>query len=101
MVDEVVHLRTQDELRMHVHQTLCRSENLLAEQFGLQIVPLKRLNVWCGLQFLLQGPRNVRLGAVWSSEQSALYFYNARGERFLKQLLPKLDDPAAFASCMS
>lgn len=78
---------TVDELRQYVHDTLCRHENLVADQFALQTIALTRLGIRCGLQFLLRGPRSVRLGAVWTAEQNLVYFYNARGERFLKQPL--------------
>jgi hypothetical protein len=78
---------TVDQLRHHVHDTLCRQENLVAQQFELQTIALTRLGVRCGLQFLLRGPRSVRLGAVWTADQNQIYFYNARGERFLKQPL--------------
>lgn len=78
---------TVDQLRHHVHDTLCRQENLVAQQFELQTIALTRLGVRCGLQFLLRGPRSVRLGAVWTADQNQVYFYNARGERFLKESL--------------
>lgn len=84
---------TVDELRTYVHATLCRQENLVAEQFELQTIALIRMDARCGLQFLLRGPRSVRLGAVWTADQNQVYFYNARGERFLKQSLP---NPVAF-----
>ena len=86
---------TVEELRHHVHTTLCRHENLVAEQFELQTIALTRLGLRCGLQFLLRGPRSVRLGAVWTAEQNQVYFYDARGERFLKEPLPQ---PVAFAT---
>ncbi|MBS0206342.1 MAG: hypothetical protein JSS49_25925 [Planctomycetes bacterium] len=78
---------TVDELRRYVHDTLCRHENLVADQFALQTIALTRLGTRCGLQFLLRGPRSVRLGAVWTADQNLVYFYDARGERFLKQPL--------------
>ncbi len=84
---------TVEELRHHVHDTLCRHENLVADQFALQTIALTQLGVRCGLQFLLRGPRSVRLGAVWTAEQNQIYFYNARGERFLKQML---EHPVSF-----
>jgi hypothetical protein len=80
-------LRTVDELRRYVHDTLCRHENLVAEQFELQEIALTRGGLPCGLQFVLRGPRNVRLGAVWAAEHNQLYFYDARGERFGKEQL--------------
>ncbi len=89
---------TVDELRHYVHDTLCRHENLVAEQFALQTIALTRLGARCGLQFLLRGPRSVRLGAVWTAEQNLVYFYNARGERFLKQ---PLEQPVAFEQSSS
>lgn len=97
MAKAAVHLPSLDELRQFVHETLCRHENLVPDQFQLQETPLTRLGGRCGLQFLLRGPRSVRLGAVWASEHSLLYFYDATGERFLKQPLtvqPPLE-PAA------
>lgn len=78
---------TVADLCRYVHETLCRHENLVADQFALQTTLLTRMGQTCGLQFLLKGPRSVRLGAVWSSDQNQVYFYNARGERFLKQIL--------------
>jgi hypothetical protein len=78
---------TVDELSRYVQDTLCRHENLVAGQFALQSIPLIRLGSRCGLQFLLRGPRSVRLGAVWTAEHNEVYFYNARGERFSKHRL--------------
>ncbi len=87
MTAEMSQTMTHQYLRSHVHKTLCRRENLLAEQFDLQVIPLVREDAACGLQFLLRGPRSVRLGAVWAADQNVLYFYDARGERFLKEQL--------------
>jgi hypothetical protein len=85
-------VRTVSELRRHVHETLCRHENLLPEQFALQEIPLKRLGERCGTQFVLRGPRNVRLGAVWACDHNHLYFYDARGERFRKEQVAALSE---------
>lgn len=97
MTAAALHVRTADELRSYVHDTLCRRENLVSEQFQLEESALVRHGRCCGLQFLLKGPRNVRLAAVWAAEQQQLYFYDARGERFRKEridqhvALPTLD----------
>jgi len=88
MPDAPVHIQTLAELRDYVHRVLCDHENLIAEQFRLQELSLMRRGRCCGRQFLLQGPRSVRLGAVWASDQNELFCYNARGERFLKERLP-------------
>ncbi len=87
MTDGSAHVQTVDDLRRYVHDTLCRHENLVAEQFALQVIPLTQRGQNCGLQFILRGPRSVRLGAVWASKLNQLYFYDARGERFRKEPL--------------
>ncbi len=80
-------VQTMDALRQYVHERLCRHENLVAEQFALEVIPLTRKGTLCGMQFLLRGPRSVRLGAVWASDHNQLYLYDARGERFHKEQL--------------
>lgn len=82
-----VSVRSLTDLRRYVHETLCQHENLVPDQFQLQEVPLTRLGSLCGLQFMLRGPRNVRLGAVWASDRNQIFFYDARGERFRKEQL--------------
>lgn len=85
MIDAI---RTLQDLRDYVHAILCRQENLVEEQFLLQEYALLRKGEACGLQFLLNGPRQVKLAAVWSQDRNQLYFYDARGERFRKESLP-------------
>ncbi len=97
MAKAAVCLPSLTDLRHYVHETLCRHENLVPDQFQLQETPLHRLGTRCGLQFLLRGPRSVRLGAVWAYEHQLLYFYDACGERFRKEPLavqPSLDPVA-------
>jgi hypothetical protein len=84
-------LRTVDDLRRYVHDTLCEHENLVPDQFALQEIGLTRCGRHCGLQFVLRGPREVRLGAVWASELNQLYFYDAQGTRFRKEPVDPLE----------
>jgi hypothetical protein len=93
-------LRTKDDLRRYVHDTLCAHENLVPEQFALQEIGLTRAGRRCGTQFVLRGPREVRLAAVWASEQNQLYFYDALGARFRKEQLepPLSHDETVHAS---
>lgn len=88
MTESTGNVRTLGELRDYVHHTLCRHENLVADQFKLQEIPLLRKGQTCGLQFILHGPRQVRLGAVWAADQNYVFYYDARGERFRKDVLP-------------
>lgn len=87
MIDAPQDISTVDELRAYIHRTLCAKENLLADQFNLLETELIRRGRSCGLQFLLKGPRNVRLGAVWAAEHNVVYFYDACGQRYMKSRL--------------
>ncbi len=87
-------IRCLDDLREFIHLKLCECENLVREQFTMTEMQLTRRGRDCGLQFCLQGPRSVRLGAIWASDHNIIYFYDARGTRYLKvklrqRLLPQ------------
>ena len=98
MNDTREEIRSLDDLRAFIHHTLCHKENLLVDQFKMTEMQLTRRGRNCGLQFSLQGPWSVRLGAIWVSDQNIIYFYDACGVRFRKaqmrqRLLPAV--PAA------
>ena len=82
-------LRTYDDLREFVHLALCEKENLLAERFPLTEMPLVRRGKACGLQFSLDGPRDVRLGAVWAADLGVVYLYDARCNRYATMRLAR------------
>lgn len=77
-------VKSFDELHTFVHQTLCESENLLAEQFQTRSYPLRSKDKVCAIEYSLRGPRSLRLAAIWAADQNTVYFYNACGERHLK-----------------
>ena len=91
-------IRSLDDLRGFIHTALCDKENLVPEQFQMQEMTLVSRGRNCGMQFCLRGPRSVRLGAIWAADQNMLYFYDARGQRYLKLHLRQrvfADTPAA------
>ncbi len=77
-------IRCLEDLRNYIHEKLCSCENLVLDQFTMSEMQLTRRGRDCGLQFSLQGPRSVRLGAIWASDHNVIYFYDARGIRYLK-----------------
>lgn len=85
MCETLDEVRTLDDLRAYIHHILCQKENLLADQFRMSEMQLMRRGRVCGLQFSLQGPRSVRLGAIWASDHNVIYFYDAKGERYRKE----------------
>ena len=95
MSDGVCSVRTVQELRSFVHRTLCDKENLIYEQFEMSESAMVRRGRACGLQFHLQGPRSVRLGAIWNSDHNVVYFYDAVGQRYLKLRLECALQPSA------
>jgi len=81
-------IRTMEDLRNYIHETLCNRENLLRDQSPMTELELTRQGRVCGRQYCVHGPRSVRLGAIWASDHNIVYFYDAAGERYLKVKLP-------------
>ncbi len=84
MTERVESIQSLDDLREFIHTALCDKENLVADQFQMREMTLVVRGRQCGMQFSLKGPRSVRLGAIWATDQNMLYLYDARGERYLK-----------------
>lgn len=81
-------IRTLEQLRHFVHVQLCRRENLLEYQFPMTELEIQQSGRRCGVQFLLHGPRSVRLAAVWAEAVNEILFYDATGHRFNRIRLP-------------
>ena len=95
MTEQTSEIDTLTGLRDFIHSTLCEKENLVREQFLMSELPLVLYGAPCGLQFTIRGPRSIRLSAVWASDPNMVYFYDARGERFLKvQLKNRFELPS-------
>lgn len=88
MTCEIAEIHTIEQLHAWVHERLCQKENLLEEMFTTRVAVLMRGGVPCGRQFTLQGPRCIKLSAVWAADQNVVYFYDTRGQRYGKVELP-------------
>jgi hypothetical protein len=100
MPDSIEEIRSLNDLRTFIHHTLCEKENLLEDQFKITEMQLFRCGRDCGLRFSLNGPRSVRLGAIWAADQNMIYFYDTRGNRYMKlrlrhRLLPEVPEAIA------
>lgn len=84
MASRTESIRSIDDLREYIHSALCEKENLVPDQFQMREMALVVRGRTCGLQFCLKGPRSVRLGAIWASDQNLLYFYDACGQRYMQ-----------------
>ncbi len=81
-------IRSLDQLREFVHLTLCGRENLLEFHFPMTEVELTKNGTLCGIQFILHGPRRVKLAAVWAADRNEILMYAANGRRFGRVRLP-------------
>lgn len=81
-------VRTLDDLHNFVHLALCRKENLLEHHFPMTVLELKRSGRCCGYQFILHGPRSVKLSAVWDQASNEVLMYDVVGKRFARTRLP-------------
>jgi len=86
--DALTDVKTLEHLRHFVHITLCRKENLLEYQFPMTELELQQNGRRCGVQFVLHGPRSVRLSAVWAELSNEILLYDATGHRFGRIRLP-------------
>lgn len=82
-------LNSLAELRGFVHSTLCERESLLAEQYRMREEVLMSRDTPCAVQFTIRGPRSIKLGAIWAMDQGVIYFYDTKGERYLRVTLDK------------
>ncbi|MGB0742598.1 MAG: hypothetical protein ACPGXX_21185 [Planctomycetaceae bacterium] len=75
-------LQTLEHLRHFIHVTLCRRENLLEYQFPMTELEIRQNGRRCGIQFVLHGPRSVRLSALWAETVNEILLYDATGHRY-------------------
>jgi hypothetical protein len=97
-MNAVAALPTVDELRHHVHRTLCAHDNLDPSQAPLYEGLVLRRGRPCGLFFHVQGPRLLKTYALWAGEENRVLFYDSAGERFAELRLSDAPDPLKLAA---
>lgn len=80
-------LLSVEDLCQYVRERLCAHEDLDPRYTPLYHSVLRKQGRACGMFFQVQGPRQVKAYAVWSSDESRLLFYDARGGRFAETVL--------------
>lgn len=100
-------MRTREErlddpqaVRTHVNQVLCELEDLEPNHFPLSERTLERNGQACAAMFVLHGPRQLQVTAVWEWERGVIWFYNAVGERCAKTQLQGVVAQAAVPPTM-
>ena len=77
----MVQLPTFDDLRQYVLQVLCAQADLEIGAPLLESTLLRRGRP-CGIEYLLFGPRSIRLSAIWEGLNQRILFYDHDLERF-------------------
>ena len=101
MVECQTSIQNFEDIRHYVTQTLSSIELLRPESSQLTTRLLTRNKQPCGIYFCLQGPRAVRLTAIWETDANTILFYGSRGERVQRTRLlsaPELDVTAVQAA---
>ena len=76
-----------DDLRTYVHSTICQQNELQVGAFDITERILFRGERPCGIFFCLNGPRSVKLTAIWETDRNTVLFYSSSGERVCKTQL--------------
>lgn len=87
MVEYQKRIHNFEDIRRYVTKTLSNFELLRPESSQLSLRILSRNGQPCGVFFCLQGPREVRLTAIWETDANTILFYDSRGERVGKTKL--------------
>ena len=82
MLAQEILIRSLQELRQLVYQTLCDYERLEPGIFPMTERILVRGGHPCGVYFCLHGPRNVKYTSIWETDRNTILFYNSAGQRF-------------------
>jgi len=97
-MDTVASLPTLDDLRRHIHHTLCARDQLDPGQAPLYEGMVLRRGRPCGLFFHVQGPRLLKSYALWAGEENRILFYDSAGERYAELRLADGPDPLKLAA---
>jgi hypothetical protein len=88
-------LDNHDSVRHYINRNLCQLENLEPDHFPISERTLQRAGCPCGVLFVLHGPRQLQVSAVWEMERNVIWFYDSTGQRCQKT---RLRQPLATSS---
>ena len=95
MVECSTRIDSFEDIRTYITHTLSEIELLSPDSYHVSERLLKRGSRPCGVYFCLYGPRDVRLTAIWETDQNTILFYSSGGQRVKRTRLleaPRLED---------
>ena len=87
MRTQVLRFQNKHSVQLYVNRTLCELENLELDHFPLSERVLHRGGEACAVMFILHGPRQLQVSAVWELASGTIWFYNSVGHRCKKSQL--------------
>lgn len=91
-------LPSADDLWNYVHQTLCTHDNIDPQQASLRHFRIVRRDRLCGYFFQVNGPRSVKVYAVWSGDEDRILFFDSTGTRYAETWLSDSPEPETLAA---
>jgi len=89
MLEPSASVPSLEELSSYVAEVLGSFESLKVDQCQLSQNILMKAGKPCGIYFCLQGPRALKLSAIWETEQNTILFYGSCGRRMHRTKLVK------------
>ena len=81
MPESSLQISSLTDLRDFVQKELCDQNELEVGAFRLTERVLEKSGAPCGMFYCLNGPRSVRLVAIWETSRNTVLFYSSTGER--------------------
>ncbi len=98
MKSTVLSLPTLDALCEYIQNLLCEHDGLDPKQYPLQKSIMERRGRPCGMFFQVNGPRMVKVYAVWAGDENRVLCYDSCGQRFAELRLKKSPDHRKLAA---
>lgn len=87
-----------DDLRNYVHETLCLHDHIDPQQAPLQHFRITRRDRLCGFYFQVNGPRSLKVHAIWAGDENRILFFDSTGTRYAETRLSESPEPGKLAA---
>lgn len=82
-----------DDLRKYVHET-----SIDPQQAPLQHFRITRRDRLCGFYFQVNGPRSLKVHAIWAGDENRILFFDSTGTRYAETRLSESPEPEKWAA---
>jgi hypothetical protein len=82
MLRSIESFSSLEELAKFIWISLAKPDRLDLDQVDRRIAPVRRGEALTSWEFLLEGPRRLRMVALWLVDTQQILFYDSTGKRF-------------------